>query len=299
MRCLFLLALLPLTVSARSLQNIEYTQVSGQTLRMDGYIPDTPGPHPAAIIVHGGAWVTGDKTRTVQPLFKPLTDAGIAWFSIEYRLARGNDLESLISLEGIAALRNASDDVRAAIAFVRTHASEWGIDNSHIALIGESAGAHLASMAGLKPAPEQPIQAVVAFYSPSDLAKLLQSDPRIPEAIRKAVKGTVMETMLLNGLKQVSPQTWVTKDAPPFLMIHGTADNIVPVEQSESMCKALQDAGAQCELIVVRGAGHGFNRWEGQPAMTEYKTKMIDWLKTTLGLKELVALGAGDVSGRR
>jgi acetyl esterase len=271
-------------LSARALQDVEYGQASGQSLRMDASIPDGPGPYPAAIIVHGGAWVTGDKQRSVRPLFKPLTDGGIAWFSINYRLARAGDPASLISLDGLAALSSGSEDVRNAIEYVRAHAAQWNVDPNRIVLIGESAGAHLASMAALKPAPGKPVQAVVAFYSPSDLVTLVDSSPRIPEALRKMVKGSPLEAMLMGGLKQLSPQTWVTGAAPPFLMIHGTADSLVPFTQSEAMCGALRSSGASCELVSVPGAGHGMNFWEGQPPMMAYKAAMMEWVKQHLGL---------------
>jgi acetyl esterase/lipase len=214
-----------------------------------------------------------------------LTNAGIAWFSIEYRLARGADLNSLISLEGLAALRNASDDVRNAIEYIRKHAAEWSIDTTRIALIGESAGAHLASMAGLRPAPTAPVQAVVAFYSPSDLAALIESSPSIPDRLRNMLKGTALEAILLGGLRQLSPVNLVSADAPPFLLIHGTADSLVPFAQSEAMCAALRTAMDICELFPVPGGEHGFNRWEGQGTMPAYKEKMISWLKTALRLE--------------
>ena len=102
MRCCLLLMLAAGLVAGRSLADVEYAEVQGQPLRMDGFIPEGKGPYPAAIIVHGGAWVTGDKARSVRPLFKPLTDSNIAWFSINYRLARGANPESLVSLDGLA-----------------------------------------------------------------------------------------------------------------------------------------------------------------------------------------------------
>jgi len=271
-------------VSARSIQDVEYTQAPGQSLRLDGYIPDGTGPYPAAVIVHGGAWVTGDKARSVRPLFQPLADGGVAWFSINYRLARGSDPASLISLEGLASLTGASDDVRNAVEYVRAHATELNVDPTRIVLIGESAGAQLASMAALRPSPGKSVQAVVAFYSPSDLVKLVDTSARIPELLRRAIKGSPLETMLMTGLKQLSPQTWVTKDAPPFLMIHGTADMLVPYEQSEGMCGALRGSGSNCELIAVNGAGHGMNFWEGQQPMMAYKAQMMTWVKDRLGL---------------
>ena len=284
MRLALLVVLTAAMLPARSIQDVEYAQAPGQSLRLDGYIPDGPGPYPAAVIVHGGAWVTGDKARSVRPLFQPLTDGGVAWFSINYRLARGSDPASLISLEGLSALTSASDDVRNAVEYVRAHATELNVDPNRIVLIGESAGAHLASMAALRPSPGKPVQAVVAFYSPSDLVKLVDTSARIPELLRRAIKGSPLETMLMAGLKQLSPQTWVTKDAPPFLMIHGTADMLVPYEQSENMCGALRGSGSNCELIAVNGAGHGMNFWEGQQPMMAYKAQMMTWVKDHLGL---------------
>jgi acetyl esterase len=283
---LVLLVAVCLVVEARTLRDVEYAQVGGESLRMDAAIPDGTGAdgsgrHAALILVHGGAWVTGDKQRNVQPLFAPLEEAGIAWFSINYRLARGDDPAALISLEGLAALARASDDVRKAVVFVRAHAEEYGIDPERIVLLGESAGAHLASMAALR-APRAEVRGVVAFYSPSDLVRLVETSPRIPDALRRAVKGTPLEALLLPALRQLSPQTYVDGGAPPFFMIHGTADTLVPVEQSERMCGALQSAGAACELLTVEGAAHGMLGWERNASMTTYKPVLLAWLKRLL-----------------
>jgi dipeptidyl aminopeptidase/acylaminoacyl peptidase len=88
--------------------------------------------------------------------------------------------------------------------------------------------------------------------------------------------------MLTAGLRDLSPRTWVRKDAPPFLMIHGTADSLVPLQQSVDMCAALQASGAACELYRVDGAGHGIQWWNGRPDLTAYKQHMMRWLSDTL-----------------
>src|SRR5512138_338698 len=111
-------------------EDIEYAQAGGQSLRMDAYVPEGRGPFPAAIIVHGGAWVSGDRRANVQPLFHPLEDAGLAWFSISYRLAKD------VTQFGAGIL-----DVEEAVRYARAHAAEYNIDPDRIALIGESAGA--------------------------------------------------------------------------------------------------------------------------------------------------------------
>lgn len=265
---------------AESRQDVEYGQAGGVSLRMDTYLPDGPGPHPAAIIVHGGAWVRGDRKIDVQPLFKPLQNAGIAWFSISYRLANGSAngiggiASSLLMGEGI-------DDVLQAIRHIRGHAAEYNIDPDRIVLIGESAGAQLASMAALKPEMAGKIKAVVAFYSPSDLASMAQNSNQIPESYRQALKGSPLAEMLMTGLKNLSPINFVREGMPPFLLIHGTSDTLVPFEQSEEMCKRIHDVGASCELYPVRGGGHGMRWWESS-RHTAYKQHMIDWLSKQL-----------------
>ena len=271
--------------------DVEYGQAGGTTLFFDGYVPPGPGPFPAVILVHGGGWVTGDKRASVQPLFQPLEQAGFAWFSISYRLAtdihkkpQRDGLQSGVSaaeIQGLLKLGTAVDDVRTAIRFIKGHASEYRIDPSRIALVGESAGGQLASMAALRPTPDTDVRAVVAFYSPSDLAELARTSERVPDSIRQAIQGTPWEALLLGGLRELSPVTWVRKDAPPFLLIHGTADTLVPFAQSTEMCDKLNAVGGVCRVYPVRGVGHGMRWWESDN-VTAYKRVMIDWLEQQL-----------------
>jgi alpha-L-fucosidase 2 len=265
--------------------DVEYAHPKGISLLMDGYVPGDKGPYPAVILVHGGAWVAGDRKRSVEPLFEPLTKAGFAWFSISYRLANSFDPKNLPSLVMSAgALSGAIDDVRSAVAFVREHATEYNIDPNRIALIGESAGAQLISVAALKPGENGAVQAAVAFYCPSDLVTLVRNFP-LPDQIRQMIIGTPFEKLLFAGLRDLSPLTYVRSDAPPFLMIHGTADPIVPYTQSVDMCDALKKASATCDLIKVEGAGHGMRHWEPNKSMTAYKPDLIKWLSSALEAK--------------
>ena len=112
-----------------SRNGIEYSKAAGVPLYMDAGIPEDAGSFPAAIIVHGGGWVRGNRRTDVAPLFNPLLEAGIAWFSIDYRLT--ND---------IAQFGAGIEDVQNAIRYVKSHAAEFRIDPRRIALIGESAG---------------------------------------------------------------------------------------------------------------------------------------------------------------
>jgi acetyl esterase len=265
--------------SGKTFDNIEYGNPGGYSLRLDAYVPDGPGPFPAAIIVHGGAWVIGNRKHSVQPLFQPLEEAGFAWFSIDYHLAE-IDPASLAStgFAAISSARTAVDDIRQAVTYVRTHAYHYRVDPNRIALIGESAGAQLASMAALKPQPGSNVQAVVAFYSPSDLANLIQTNKQIPDPLRRALEGSQLGNVLYAALRELSPVNWVRKDSPPFLLIHGTKDRLVPFEQSIEMRDALQKAGASGEVFSVPGGGHGVLWWEGVD-LTRYKQPMIRWLK--------------------
>jgi acetyl esterase len=258
---------------ARQLRDVEYSRVDGISLRLDASLPASAGPTAAAIIVHGGGWTRGDRRIDVQPLFKPLTDAGFAWFSISYRLATD------ITQFGIAV-----DDVEQAVRFVKTHAGEFNIDPNRIALIGESAGGQLAALAALRAGPDASVRAVVALYTPTDLISLFQDSTFIPAQIRNGVRGTPWEHLIVAGLSRLSPIENVRRDMPPFLLIHGTADSLVPFAQSTQMCARMRQMGASCEIYPVEGAGHGVRWWESSSRLaTGYKHKMVHWLEEELG----------------
>lgn len=260
--------------------DIEYGRAGGQSLLMDAYIPEGSGPFPAVVVVHGGAWVAGDKRLNVQPLFQPLNDAGFAVFSISYRLA------SDIFTFGLGA-----EDVRHAIRFVRSHAQAYNVDPARIALLGESAGGHLASLAALQAQmPDESVSAVVALYSPTDLVAIARTSSLIPENIRESIKGTPWADMILAGLRRFSPIEQLHANMPPFLLMHGTADTLVPFEQSKRMCERIREAGGACDLIPVRNAPHGIRRWESVKEAAGYKRDIVAWLNRHLSLSESIIL---------
>lgn len=263
------------------LDNVEYGRAGDFSLRLDARIPEGRGPFPAAIIVHGGGWMRGDRKHTVEPLFRPLADARFATFSISYRLASDLNGGSGNGIGAALMLGAAIDDVRQAVSFVKAHAEEYRIDPNRVALIGESAGAQLASMAALKPGANGEVRAVVAMYSPSDLVSLAQTSKQIPDSVREAVRGTPFADMLLAGLRNLSPINYVHPGMPPFLLIHGTSDTLVPFEQSENMCRKIHEAGGSCELYAVKGGGHGLRWWESDH-LTGYKRRLVAWLEKEL-----------------
>lgn len=262
-----------LATNPRQLRDIEYSHPDGISLHLDACLPDTAGPAPAVVIVHGGGWVRGDRRVDVEPLFKPLTDAGFAWFSIDYRLAT-DPVQFGVAIE----------DVEQAVRFVKARAGDYNIDPNRIALIGESAGGQLAAMAALRAGPAASVRAVVALYTPTDLVSLFQHSNFVPAQIRNGVRGTPWENLVLAGLSQLSPIQNVRRDMPPFLFIHGTADSLVPFAQSTQMCARMRQDGASCEVYPVEGAGHGIRWWTSSSRGADnYKRKMVQWLQQELG----------------
>jgi acetyl esterase len=278
--CAGLLALFMATIHAEDLKDVEYARAGKVSLRFDAHIPNGPGPFAAAILVHGGAWVAGDRANNVniEPLLKPLSDAGLAWFSISYRLAAD------VARNPIGAalhLGTAESDVRRAVIFVKEHASEYRVNPSKVVLIGQSAGGQLASMAALRPGADGAVAGVVGFYTPSDLVSLAATSSFIPDGVRDAAQGTAFENVLKAGLTKFSPINAVSEKAPPFLLIHGTDDNVVPFAQSERFCEKLRASNVACELYAVKGGGHGAGAWESL-RLTDYKSPMIRWLQKTV-----------------
>ena len=255
--------------SATRYKDVEYTRAGEHNLRLDAQTVSGPGLAPAVILVHGGGWVRGDRIYNMSSLFEPLHDAGYAWFSISYRLAT-----DFINFGA------AIDDVRAAIHYVRANAERYGVDPNRIILLGESAGAHLASMAALSET--KSVAAVVSLYGPMDLEHLARTSPALPSQVRDALQNSVFGSLLANHLQSLSPVTRVAADSPPFLFVHGTSDSIVPLDQSTAMQKKLQSAGVKCELITIPGGGHGMRYWGRTAAQSSWTKQMFVWLERTV-----------------
>jgi len=251
-------------------RDIEFAKAAGVSLTLDAYVPEGPGPFPAVIIVHGGGFERGDKQTFVPPLFQPLARAGFAWFSINYRLAPKYPFPA------------AADDVESAVRWVRAHAGEYKVDTTRIALMGESAGGHLVAYVGAKSGRKLGLAAVVPFYGPHDLESRARAGKQVSAGLKGFLAIDQLDDAAYRKLRQASPITYVKKDMPPFLFIHGTKDETVPYEQSSKMCDKMKQAGARCEVFPVEGGGHGLGGWEKNPAFQAYKKKMVEWLNQTL-----------------
>ena len=267
-------------------KDVEYARPDGRPVKLDLHVPDGPGPFPAAILIHGGGFDEGSKSTNPRPLFEPLANAGIAWFSIDYRMAPE------------FRFAQANEDVVSAIKWLKANAGTYHVDTSKIALIGESAGGFLVNYAGTHETPETRVRAVVDLYGPVDYGKLAEERRDHPERFnmtsinRHAANGgsihffgsEQLDAAGLAKLHAISPLFAVHKGMPPFLAIHGTKDDQVTFAQSIAMCDAMHQVGAICELITIEGGGHGMSGWKA-PEMQHWKPEMIAWLKKTLDMK--------------
>src|SRR5436190_3058667 len=251
--------------------DIEYSAPGGESLKLDAHIPEGKGPFPAIILVHGGGWTAGHKTvNFVKDLFPVLEQTGMAWFTIDYRLAPKHPYPA------------ARVDVESAVQWVKANARQYKVDPNKIVLMGESAGGHLVNLVGVKN--DVGVAAVVCFYGPIDMevfSKKFESKP--PD-------GGMKSFFLLNDwgpaatakLHEASPRTYLNKKTPPFLIIHGTSDTSVPYDQATLHVKLLKERHIPVELITVQDGTHGIMNWEKDPRFHTYKQPMIDWLKKTL-----------------
>ena len=212
---------------------------------------------PGMVIVHGGGWRGGDKGggqwRQLPIMF---ARRGYVAISVNYRLT--DEAPSPAQVH----------DVKAAVRWLRANAERLQLDTQRVGAYGNSAGAHLAAMLGLvKPSDGQEgagprqdesslVQAVLASATPTDFTHWLKS-PRIPSNALDPFFAGPEETKA-QRVREASPITYVRADAPPFLLVHGTADRTVPIEQSQRLVDALRKAGAQeVRYMIFDAEGHG------------------------------------------
>ena len=262
--------LLPATSHAADIKDVPYRTTEGLQLTLDAHIPEGAGSFPAAILVHGGGWVGGDKEQYITYIFKPLSDAGFAWFSVNYRLAPKFQFPA------------DAEDVEAAIRWVKDNAATYHVDTQRIVLIGESAGGHLVSYVGAKQETGTRVAAVVSMYGVHDFITASIDWKPIPTEILQLFGIDTVDASSAPILVKASPVIYVKKDMPPFLLMHGSRDEDVPYSQSVEMCNKMKLAGAVCDLITIEGAPHGMDHWESHPEFLWYKKALIEWLQKTV-----------------
>ena len=254
--------------------DIEFATVGDVRLTLDAFVPEGAGPFPTCILVHGGGWTRGDKQTYIKPLFEPLSKAGFAWFSINYRLAPDHRWPAC------------ADDVATAIRWVRENAKKYKVDAGRIAIIGESAGGHLVSWAGTHAAGNASVAAVVAFYAPNDLELHVRQSKTLGAPMTALFGVTELNDATNATLREASPVNHIHSGQPPFLLIHGTADAQVNYEQSPWFQARTRAAGNLCDLITIPDGAHGMGGWE--KLGSEYRAQMIDWLDSVLIRKRVL-----------
>jgi acetyl esterase/lipase len=214
---------------------------------MDVYKPAGTGPHPAMIVIHGGGWTGGAKAGMVAAWVTRYLEKGFVVANVEYRLA------------AVATAPAAVEDALKAANFFLDNARKYGADPKRVAVTGGSAGGHLALMVGMTPKSAKlgkpvKVRAVVNFYGITDVDDQLHG----PNERKYATTWVPDGPDRLALARRVSPLTYVRKDLPPILTIHGDADATVPYSHGVNLTRALTNAGARAEMIPVPKGAHGF-----------------------------------------
>jgi len=259
-------------------RDVEYGKGGDVSLKLDVLKPKEKSdkPRPAIVFIHGGAWQGGNKRAGLPRLLAPVAGGDYVGFSIGYRLS------------GVAPWPAQIYDCKAAIRWIRLNAQRYHVDPDRIGVWGASAGGHLVSMLGTSGGaeslegsggwPEQSsrVTCVVDFCGPSDLLAFGKSNPRMNEPtspVYKLFAGPLAERQ--DAAKEASPVTHVTQDDPPFLIVHGTKDRVVPIDQAERLHKALKEAGADSTFVRIEGGGHGIGGREVGERVTAFFDKHL------------------------
>jgi acetyl esterase/lipase len=236
--------------------DIEYAKAGDVSLKLDVYKPKAGSdkPRPCIVWIHGGGWQGGNKSSGLGRIGDLVASGDYVGVSVGYRLTAVANWPAQIH------------DCKAAIRWVRANADKLGIDPNKIGIWGSSAGGHLVSMLGTSGDVKEVegdlgtggvssrVACVVDYCGPSDFPAF---------ELTRGSEGPV--TKLLGGFpkdkldiaRHASPITYVTKDDPPFLIVHGTADATVPFDQGVRFHEALKKAGVDTTFVRIEGGGHG------------------------------------------
>lgn len=243
-------------------KDVAYVEDGHERQKLDLYLPkNSTGKRPLVIWIHGGGWRQGSK-KNCRAI--PLVERGFVVASINYRLSSHAVFPAQIH------------DCKAAVRWLRRHADLHGIDESKIGVWGSSAGGHLAALLGTSGDVKElagvdvgddgscRIQAVCDWFGPTNLLLMNKQAGSLGKMDHDSVSSP--ESLLLGGELQTVPDkaaaanpiSYVTSDDPPFLILHGDIDPLVPVKQSQMLYDALLAANCDAEFTIVEGEGHGF-----------------------------------------
>jgi len=257
-------------------RGVEYSNPDGQHLQLNIARPkNLTGPAPAILCIHGGGFRAGSR-EGYNGLCIKLAQRGFVAATITYRLAPKYQFPAAIH------------DVKAAVRWLRANAGEYHIDPAKIGVTGDSAGGHLAQFLGVTAGVAEfegnggnrdqssAVSCVVNRYGPSDFTRSYSKSVDAAEVLPLWLGGN-LETALPRHIR-ASPLNWVSPDAAPTLMLHGTDDKYVAYEQAVWMRDRLQACGVEVELRTFEGAGHGFkgaDAEQAERAMIEFFEKHL------------------------
>lgn len=258
-------AVLPASAADITVENnLTYATVGDVKLQLDLAKPATgDGPFPCLVFIHGGGWSGGNR-HAYRSAIENAAGKGYVAVTISYRLTQP-DPQTGVPKEPFPAQIH---DCKAAVRWVRAHAGEYQIDPQRIGVAGASAGGHLSLLVGLTDDKDglegdlgnggqsSRVQAVCNIFGPTDMPVLFKSTPAVFGLVKALCNGTLEEQPEM--YRAVSPVTYITKDDPPVLTLHGDDDKLVPVEQARILDAALKQAGVEHQLVILAGQGHGF-----------------------------------------
>jgi acetyl esterase/lipase len=259
--------------------NIPYNSDTLQKHLLDIYLPaNAKGKIPLVIFVHGGGWLSNDKYADMGYMKKTVAEiinSGFALASIDYRFSTQAVFPALIQ------------DCNRAVSFLYDNADKYGFDKNRFAVMGFSAGGHLASLLGLSKnnnveaffmtgsTRSFKIKAVVDFYGPAELILFPgANNEKSPEGLLIGAAPLTRPDLA----KAASPVTYIDKNDPPFLIIHGEKDDLVSPKQSQLLSAWLNVVGVQNELIIVKDAPHFGVMFDTD----EVRNKVMSFLKKQL-----------------
>lgn len=245
-------------------------------LKLDLYTPQfAPTALPTVILIHGGGWKYFNKSAT-SGYARFLASHGFAAVSVDYRLQTEAKWPAQL------------EDLHTALRWITENSLILNIDADHIATLGDSAGGHLAAMMGLTCSnPQEPhIAAVVAYYGVYDMTVLLSRDHLARENPINQLLGDTPD--IDQAAKDASPITHVHPGAPPFLLVHGLDDSVVPVEQTRALAAALTAVGVPVETLYVKGADHLLLGLTGpiDPPLLDADNRVLSFLRCRLWTKK-------------